>query len=146
VGLCRAFAGRSGPIPMARSDVIYNPKCERVGVILDAVCSSLLGKESNDTGRVCDLMLLLLTCCPMGVCFPIPSYLTSITCIPLNTIFYEPPAALFMKKFFNGPIASTALRPKLLSPTIGPDSTLYNRCNLSHTPSIALFAAYRSLV
>lgn len=63
-----------------------------------------------------------------------------------NTTYHEPPAALLMKKLFSGPIASTALSPMLLKPTIGPDSMLYSRCSLSHTPSIALFSAYRSLL
>lgn len=59
---------------------------------------------------------------------------------------YPVPAALRIKKPLSGPIISTAFRPKLRNGTIGPDSTLYNRCSLSHTPNRALFSAYLSLL
>lgn len=50
-------------------------------------------------------------------------------------------AALLINNPLTQPIRSTAPKPKLLSPTSGPLPTLYNLCNLSTTPSSALFAA-----
>jgi hypothetical protein len=64
-----------------------------------------------------------------------------IQCVDVMHHDYDPPAALLMKNPFNGPIASTALNPRLRSPTSGPDSMLYSRCSLSQTPSMALFSA-----
>src|SRR6187402_22184 len=59
-------------------------------------------------------------------------------------IFTPVPAARAMKNCFTGPRAFTARSPRLLKGTRGPLSTAYNLCNLSHTPSSILFAAYLS--
>ena len=64
--------------------------------------------------------------------FPIPTPTTH-----QNLPTSQAPACLISHPLTpNSPIASTALSPHPLTPTIGPLPTLYNQCNLSTAPNI----------